>query len=223
MARRAVGCQRRGRARPGRRRGRAIGRRRELGDVLDARREWLTRWIQGTPPDVCVPRVLAWRHSRRRHRLAPKDRDRSSARPSGSRPSLLEPLADRVTLPTPVRMSDGTRRRWRASTGLSTNSGRRRGFVDKSARSSSAPGRGWPAGRPVPRASSSSSASARSRLAATTLGADRTSVRAGPARTSSRSRGRWRPRGRHPSTGPGRGRWAVRGPVPVMRSWPAIR
>ena len=45
-------------------------RRREGWEVLDARRERLTPRVQGTPPDVCVPSVLAWRHSRRRHRVA---------------------------------------------------------------------------------------------------------------------------------------------------------
>jgi hypothetical protein len=75
------------------------GRERELGNVLDARRERLTRWIQGTPPAVCVPRVLAWRRSRRRHRLAPKDRDRSSTvRPVHGRVSSNP---SRTALPCP--------------------------------------------------------------------------------------------------------------------------
>ena len=55
--------------------------------VLDARRERLALGSSGTPPDVCVPSVLARRRSRRRHRVAPWRRfglPRSVRFPAGS-------------------------------------------------------------------------------------------------------------------------------------------
>ena len=104
--------------------------RREGWGVRKARRERLARSVHDTPPVVRVPPV----------RAAPLPASASARTVSsisvfrgrfGSRPGLPVPLADRVTLASaPVRMPDGRGREGPASTGLSTNRPRVRGFVD---------------------------------------------------------------------------------------------
>ena len=188
--------------------------------------------VQGTPPDVCVPSVLAWRRSRRRHRLAPRARDPVFRGPSGSWPGLPVPLADRVTLRRPVRMSDGTRPAPVTVNRVIHELCRaRRGFVDNSVgRGSRRPRR--PA---VRRARRSARRTARSSRATSSATRTRASVsrrrhpvptEVGPGRTRTNvdpRPARSRRRGRRPSPGQVAGDRQAEARCPVIRSWPAIR
>ena len=102
---------------------------RELGKVLDARRERLTRGVHGHAS--CGPRAgPARRHSRRRHRFAPRVARRSSAiRPVHGR---VSPYPSRTALPCVGPSADAGRygAAGGASTRLSTNCAGHPRFVD---------------------------------------------------------------------------------------------